>query len=215
MKQNLLIDLHFLPNVEYFCALLRHDVITLEGQESYVKGSFRNKAQIVTANGMQLLSIPLKRGKHQQKNIQAVEISYQENWQRQHWRSIKTAYQNAPFYEEYEGSLSSLLSFDTSTLWDYNLHILRGLLEIFQIECNIEVTKTYQKVATETVDLRHRIIPKNQDWSFPTMQTIPYTQVFDDRQAFIPNASIIDLMFCKGPESILLLEKMNHLMTST
>jgi len=206
--------LHFLPCLEYFCAFLRHDEIFLEGQESYIKGSYRNKTNIVTSSGVQLLSIPLSRGKHQQKNIQEVEISYQEDWQRQHWRSILTAYQNAPFFEDYEGEISALLSNKTPNLWDYNLGILKGILEILQMDTPLGVTETYEKNPQFMLDLRQQILPKNTDWTLTGIRTTRYTQVFEDRQPFVHNASILDLIFCKGPESILILEKMNDLMTS-
>lgn len=204
----LVIDLHFLPCIEYFCALMRHKKVLLENDESYVKGSFRNKTFIVTSNGKQRLSIPLKRGKHQQKNIQAVEISYSEDWQRQHWKSIKTAYENAPFWEDYSYDISSLLIQKNNTLWEYNLNILKGLIEILDIECNIIFTEEYLKEYPNHLDLRQRILPKNEDWVLDNINPMKYGQVFEDRQKFIPNASILDLLFCKGPEGVLVLERM-------
>ena len=204
----LVIDLHFLPNIEYFCALFRHKRVLLESNESYVKGSYRNKAFIVTSNGRQRLSIPLKRGKHQQKNIQAVEISDSEDWQRQHWKSIKTAYENAPFWEDYADELATLLLHPSKTLWVYNLNLLQGLIDILQLECDIGFTKEYQKAHPERKDLRQRLHPKNDSWVMDNIEPVAYGQVFEDRQHFIPNVSIIDLIFCKGPEAILVLERM-------
>ena len=204
----LVIDLHFLPSIEYFCALIRHEKVLLENDESYVKGSFRNKAFIVTSNGKQRLSIPLKRGKHQQKNIQTVEISSTENWQRQHWRSIKTAYENAPYWEEYSDDLFTLLQDNSHTLWHYNLNLLNGLIALLQLECDIQTTQQFHKAYTEAIDLRHQILPKHATLAIPGIQNVPYGQVFEDRQAFIPNASIIDLLFCKGPETSLILDAM-------
>ncbi len=204
----LVINLHFLPNIEYFCALIRHKKVLLEKEESYVKGSYRNKAFIVTASGVQRLSIPLKRGKHQQKNIQAVEISYSEDWQRQHWKSIKTSYENAPYWEDYSDDIASLLRHPNKTLWKYNLNLLNGLLDILDIDCDIAYTEEYLKVYPNCLDLRQQLLPKNKDWVLNDVSTIEYSQVFQDRLDFIPNVSILDLIFCKGPEAILVLERM-------
>ncbi len=203
----LVIDLHFLPSIEYFCALIRHKKVLLESNESYVKGSYRNKAFIVTSNGKQRLSIPLKRGKHQQKNIQAVEISDSEDWQRQHWKSIKTAYENAPYWEDYSDDISTLLLQPSTTLWEYNLNLLKGLIDILQIECDIAFTQEYHKEHPGRLDLRQRLLPKNGSWVLDNIKPIEYGQVFEDRQDFVSNASIIDLIFCKGPEAILILER--------
>ena len=204
----LVIDLHFLPSIEYFCALIRHEKVLLENDESYVKGSFRNKAFIVTSNGKQRLSIPLKRGKHQQKNIQAVEISYNEDWHRLHWKSIKTAYENAPYWEDYSDDIASLLLRDNKTLWEYNLHLLNGLMAILDITCDITYTEEFLKKHPNRLDLRQRLLPKNKNWVLDNISTVEYGQVFEDRQEFIPNVSILDLLFCKGPEAILVLERM-------
>ncbi len=204
----LVIDLHFLPCIEYFCALISHDKVLLESDESYVKGSYRNKSFIVTSNGKQRLSIPLKRGKHQQKNIQAVEISDSEDWRRQQWKSIKTAYENAPYWEDYSDELYALLTYSSATLWEYNLNLLKGLIDILQIDCEIVFTKEYVKEHMGRLDLRQSLLPKNETWILPDIRLVKYGQVFEDRQDFIPNASIIDLLFCKGPETILVLERM-------
>ena len=207
-QAEVVIDLHFLPNIEYFCALIRHDRVLLEGQESYIKGSYRNKAFIVTSNGKQRLSIPLKRGKHQQKNIQTVEISNVEDWQKQHWKSIKTAYENAPYWEDYSDDLAALLLPPSSTLWDFNLNLLSGLIDIVQVDCEVSRTKEYAKEHPNRLDLRQQLLPKNVGWVLTNINDVAYGQVFQDRLDFIPNASIIDLIFCKGPEAILVLERM-------
>lgn len=205
---DLIIDLHFLPSIEYFCAISMYQSVYLEAQESYVKGSYRNKTHIITSAGVHRLSIPLMRGKHQQKNIQAVDISYNEDWQRQHWRSLKTAYQNAPFWADYSEEVLALLDLAPKTLWDYNLSILKGLLDILQIDTPLLLTEDYVVSYPDSIDLRQQLLPKNKEWVLQNIQSIPYEQVFEDRLPFYPNASILDLLFCKGPESALILEKM-------
>jgi len=204
----LLIELHFLPCLEYFCLMLSHKVLFLEAHESYVKGSYRNKAKIVTANGIQTLSIPLTKGKHQQKSIQHVVIAEVDNWRKQHWRSLKTAYQRAPYWDHYAMEIEPLCLNKTSSLWAYNLQWFQGIIKILKLDVVLAHTESYIKQDLDKVDLRHKILPKLETWFSPNIQTIPYEQVFTDRQAFVPNACILDLLFCKGPESSFILEDM-------
>ena len=204
----LLIELHFSPCLEYFCMMLRHRVVYLEAHESYLKGSYRNKCKIVTANGTQTLSIPLEKGKHQQKNIQQVKIAEPSLWRRQHWRSLKTAYQSAPYWDDYAPEIEALLYHPADLLWDYNLNLLKGLIEILQLEVELKITSAFVHQAVECEDLRQQLLPKNTQWTRPHTHTISYAQVFEDRQSFVMNASIFDLLFCKGPEASLILEDM-------
>lgn len=210
-QKPLLIDLHFLPNLEYFSMMLLHKHVYLEANESYHKGSYRNKAKIVTANGSQLLSIPLQKGKHQQKGIKEVFIAETDDWRNQHWKSLKTAYQSAPFWEDYAPEILILQRNPASALWEYNLQFLNGIIEILQLEIRLSETLTYHKIDTDKLDLRHMILPKNESYYSGDVRSIQYEQVFYDRLDFMANACILDLLFCKGPESSLILEDMIRL----
>ncbi len=188
--------------------MLSQKEVYLEAHESYVKGSYRNKAKIVTANGIQTLSIPLTKGKHQQKNIQAVEIANNDNWRTQHWKSLKTAYQSAPYWDDYSIDIEPLCLNESSDLWSYNLQWLNGIIDILQLDIELNKTETYLSQVENKIDLRQKILPKLKTWYSPSVRTVPYEQVFADRQSFISNACILDLLFCKGPESSLILEDM-------
>ena len=204
----LLIDLHYLPCLEYFCLLLAHEKVYLEANESYIKGSYRNKAKIITANGLQVLSIPLSKGKHQQKRIQDVKIAEVNNWRSQHWKSLKTAYQSAPYWDNYEMDIRRLCLNSTSNLWSYNLQWLEGIIALLQLNISLAFTSSYKSIVENKIDYRHKILPKLDTYFSSSIQSVPYEQVFADRQSFIPNPCILDLLFCKGPESGLILEDM-------
>ena len=88
--------LYYLPPVSWCAAAWNSEAIVVEACENYQKGSLRNRCFIAGPNGVQRLSIPLEKGKHRQMPIRDVRIAYDEPWQRQHWRSISTAYGNAP-----------------------------------------------------------------------------------------------------------------------
>jgi hypothetical protein len=176
---------------------LMHEPVVIEARENYQKGSYRNRMHIIGANGPEMLSIPLRSGKHQQKPIREVEIAYDEPWDVTHWRAIKTAYGSAPYYEHYADQLESLIMSKPGYLFDFNLQVLDWLLSAIGLK-SYELTDRFEKVPVDKLDLRNTIRPKSppDDNNF---RAVEYFQVFDDRHAFEPNLSILDLLFALGP----------------
>ena len=172
----------------------------MDAAEHYQKGSLRNRCHIAGPNGPQRLSIPLLKGKHQQTPIQAVRISYEEPWQRQHWRSIQAAYGNAPFFEHYADAVQAFYTREWPFLFEYNLEWMNFILK--------------QKLGwTGEFILQQDFVPKGSwedgldlrgdsdgallaypNWFIPQR----YPQVFEARNGFLPNLSILDLLFCCG-----------------
>ena len=118
----------YLPPVSWCSAFWNASQVVIEACEHYQKGSLRNRAYLAGPNGIQRLSIPLLKGKHQQTPIREVRISYHEQWQRQHWRTISTAYGNAPYFEHYAGELHRFYEKEYEFLFDYNLELLKFVL---------------------------------------------------------------------------------------
>jgi len=184
-----------------------YDKVYLECHENYTKRSYRNRCHIAGANGMLRLSIPLEKGKNQQTPIQEVRISYEEPWQAQHWQSIQSAYGNAPFFEYYADYIRPFFEQRYEFLFAWNEALLQQLLEILQLpqpECS---PTFWQTPPTDIKDFRNIITPKDsgstQDAQF---QPQPYVQVFADKHGFMPNLSIVDLLFCTGPEAPMLVQ---------
>ncbi len=197
---DLLIELQYLPPVATLTAMARADTVWLEACENYGKGSYRNRCLLASANGVQRLSVPLKKGKHQKMPIRLVHIAYDEPWQRIHWQAIQSAYGRAPFFEHYAPQLAFFFKKPWEKLWDLNMALLGFLLEGLELELNIQLTTTYQPVAPAgTLDLRNRIRPGRE---VPTdIGPLPrYPQVFEERHGFLPNLSALDLLLIAGPE---------------
>ncbi len=195
-----LLEIQYLPSIAWCSAAWQEESICLEAAEHYQKGSLRNRCYIAGPNGMQRLSIPLVKGKHQQTPIREVRIAYEEPWQRQHWRTIQTAYGNAPFFEHYADSLCSFYERQWTFLFDFNLELLDLLLKkklgwtgSFEFQTEYIPAGAWQQGA----DLRDKSSADPQElpkWYIPKR----YPQVFEERTGFLPNLSILDLLFCCG-----------------
>lgn len=194
-----LIDLHFLPSLEYFCALLPHDEIILEKHEHFNKQSFRNRCYIRAANGVERLTIPVteKSGKVM---ITDVRVDYTSRWQTNFLRTLDSAYANAPFYEYYKDDLHKEIFSNQKFLFDLNHHLLSMCLKWLKWEKRLTESVSYEKEKISTsVDLRSLISAKKDFSQRKYYHPHSYPQVFGS--TFVPNLSVIDLVFCEGPHA--------------
>ena len=204
----ILIELHYFPTIQYCSKFFSHPTLILEQHENYVKRSYRNRAHIATANGPLRLSIPLEKGKNQQQSIREVRISYEENWQTKQWTAICSAYGNAPFFEYYVDDIQPLFQEKTTFLFEHNLKVLNALFFMLDFKPSIQLSQNYLTAPYDGIsDFRNQISPKNGESILDkTYQNIPYQQVFAQKNGYLPNLSILDLIFCKGPETLSILE---------
>lgn len=209
---SILLELHYLPSIQYFSKLLAYDKTHIEQHENYLKGSYRNRCHLVGANGLQRLSIPLKSGKNKQTPIREVQISYAENWKNHHWASIRSAYGRAPYFEHFADELAPYFQKKHTFLYDFNWELLLLLVELLQLDVDIQPTASYEKqVSNEIFDFRNGIFPKKHRQKEDTQfKPIAYPQVFEERHGFLSNLSILDLLFCTGPQASLILEESNQ-----
>ncbi len=200
---NILLELHYLPTIQYISKLIHYPTIYIEQHEHYVKGTYRNRCYIAEANGLLRLSIPLEKGKNEQQAIRDVRIAYYEPWQHWHWEGIRSAYGSSPFFEYYADAIEPFYTKRYEFLFDWNWELLQTILQLIGIQCNIQLTNVYQKnLSNEILDFRNFISPKlHRQQEDPYFQPIRYEQVFIEKHGFLPNLSILDLLFCTGPEA--------------
>jgi hypothetical protein len=201
MTGAVLLELQYLPPVQYFTKLAAYSDVWLERQEHYVKGSFRNRCHIAGVNGVQRLSIPLRKGKNEQQPILHTAIAYDEPWPSKHWHAICSAYGNSPFFEHFAPALKPLFEKKYDLLWNWNFDVLTLLTLLVGLRPNIHFTETWNtQPPAGILDMRDAIHPKKAcpDAQFRATR---YPQVFEDRHGFLPNLSILDLLFCCGPEA--------------
>ena len=195
--KGVLIESHFLPGVEYFCALGQHDSIVLEHHENYVKQSYRNRCYILTTNGVERLTIPLT-NKHGKVRISDIMIDYSYGWQTNFWRTLQSAYAASPFFEHYSDDLRKEIFSGEKFLFDLNHRLLSMCLMWLRWNKQVSVTQTYA-AETSLVDLRNVISAKTDFAHRDIIRPQAYRQVFG--KAFVPNLSVLDLVFCVGPEA--------------
>lgn len=192
------------PNLHYFYYLINADEIHIETHDHYQKQSYRNRCSILSANGVLDLSIPVK---HQatKELVKDVEISYQENWQQKHWRAIVSAYKNSPYFEHFETEIELFYSSETQYLLSYTRKQLELILKLLRIKKEIHYSENYSEIMEGFVDFREMIHPKKdfkKDENYNRVLSAPYYQTFSEKMLFVPNLSILDLIFNKGLESL-------------
>ncbi len=189
---SVLLSTAYLPPVEWFQHVLEHSSVRIEKHESWQKQSYRNRCYIMGANGKQMLNIPVD-GNSKKMTIGNVKISYEQNWQHTHWQAIQSAYGASPFFEILGPELQEFYSKKEEYLFDWNAQMIQLMFDWLQVDIQLIPTNTWQAEAEN--DFRETIHPKKP----MTTECKRYPQVFDDSLGFIPNLSIIDLLFNEGP----------------
>ncbi len=204
MQDTIILSTAYLAPIQYYSKLLKYDKVFIEMHENFIKQTYRNRCKIYGANGELSLSIPVKKTTNKVQ-IKDLMIDYDTNWQKLHWKSIESAYRSSPYFEYYADDLKPFYEKKYKFLFDFNSKIQQVMLEHLDVIVNIKKTESYIKIPNKTqVDFRNRINPKKQDPD-PDFNSISYTQVFHEKHGFIPNLSIIDLLFNEGPNTVELL----------
>ncbi|CAN5669724.1 WbqC family protein [soil metagenome] len=192
----ILLSTAYLPPVSYFSRLIVAEKIIFEKHEHYIKQSYRNRALIYGANGIHPLIVPIKHEGIERKSIAERKISYDDPWQKIHWRTITSSYRNSPYFEYFEEEFRPFYETKTETLFEFNLILLKKILALLQIPFEPEFTLSYEESIPSTfLDLRNAFAPS-------TRKVIPeYNQVFGERFGFISDLSILDLLFSKGMQT--------------
>lgn len=199
------LSIAYFPNIQYISKFVAYQNILIETWESYSKQSYRNRCVILTANGLQTLSVPV----HFKNNIKIkdVRIDYSEDWQRNHYRAIMSAYKNSGFYDYFEDEIRSIIYSSEKFLFDFNLLSLDFVLKCLNIPKNYSFTEEYTK-NVNFCDYRDSIHPKKRNQKADRLFTgLNYTQVFSDRFRFFSNLSSIDLILNEGPGAIKILKE--------
>ena len=203
MYKTAVVDLQYLPPLEYFVCWLKYDSILIESQENFVKQTYRNRCHILSSNKVLPLSIPVLGG-NSKTRVKDIKIDYNQRWLNTHWRAIMSAYGRAPYFEFYADYFESIFQKREKYLFDLNCQLLTLCLNLLGINKPLAFTQTYKKIVDEhQKDLRSVIHPKKNYADNGFYKHVPYPQIFG--KGFVQNLSIIDALMCIGPETKLML----------
>ena len=190
--------------VQWYQKLYRYEAVEIEQWESFQKQTYRNRCLIATTNGVQALTVPIERGTS--PLIKDIRISDHGNWRHLHWNALQSAYGESPFFEYYQDDIRPFFEKRWTFLLDFNEEIRQKVCELIDIQPKVSLTAVYSPTShlsplTSKKDFREGIQPKHPE---PDADFVPkpYYQVYQQKHGFLPNLSILDLLFNMGPERI-------------
>ncbi|MFD2786063.1 WbqC family protein [Hymenobacter rubripertinctus] len=202
-----LFESQYNPPATFFAELLGADALWLEAHDHYHKQTYRNRCLILTAQGAQVLTVPVLNGNRSEKVLtSAIEIDYRQNWVHRHWRTLQTAYGSTPYFEYYADYLHDIYFQKPRLLFELNLSLLTFYFRCLRLRLPIHITTEYHSGSTfgqhtpsvSLLDRRDWLTPKAAAGASPDRKSVrPYPQTFG--KDFVPDLSILDLLFMQGP----------------
>lgn len=186
----------YLPDIQYVSLFLKNEAPKIELFETYQKQSCRTRCNVMTANGLQTLTVPIVKTNGNHTLTKDIAISYKEPWQQIHQRCLEAAYRKTPYFEYYFPYLEKAFSTKFDTLIELNEFCLKFILKVLKINKEIVYTEDFLPIS-DANDYRVSL----SKWSPEGTNFPKYYQVFDDRQPFVSNLSVIDLIFNEGPDT--------------
>ena len=204
----ILLSSAYLPPVQYFAHLQNAEQVWIEQYDHYQKQTYRNRCVIAAPDGPLSLTVPIEKPNTQKAFMRDIRISDHGNWRHLHWNAIESAYNHTPFFEYYKDDFRPFYEKEFDFLVDYNEQLCQLICQLIDIDTSLQRTESYIAEPSNTIiDLRDAIHPKKEVMNEASFAIVPYYQVFQERLGFLPNLSIIDLLFNMGPESILVLQQ--------
>lgn len=193
--------------VQWYQKLYRNEAVEIEQWESFLKQTYRNRCLIATTQGIQALTVPIERGTSQL--IRDIRISDHGNWRHLHWNAFVSAYGESPFFEYYQDDIRPFFENRWDYLFDFNEAIREKMCELLDIQPKVSFTDSWVIISEDSdssensdySDFREAINPKHPQPD-PDFEPKPYYQVYQQKHGFLPNLSILDLLFNMGPEGI-------------
>lgn len=203
---NILLHPTYFPNIATFAVITQNDV-QWEVEDNYQKQTYRNRCYVCTDLGRHMLSIPVQHvgGDQGRQKYNDVLLGNSYPWQRNHWRTLQTAYRTSPFFEFYEDDIAPLYEQSFEKLLDFNLKTIRTICDCLQIDMPEEKTTEYEVEPNDVQDSRILVNAKPR----LEIRQEKYVQVFGDRHGFVKNASVLDLLFNEGTNALGYLQNQN------
>lgn len=202
-----ILSLTYLGNIRYYSKLCFSDYV-IDIHEHYLKQSYRNRCDILAVNGPVPLVVNVIKGSNTDKPaVKDVRIDYSKRWQHTHWQALVSSYRNSPYFDYYRDTFEPFYRRKYDFLLDLNVELMQTVLKLMGNRAEMRFSDGYIDPCDlpadgSVTDLRDAISPKPRlNRPDPSFNPAPYWQVFSEKMPFVPNLSVIDLLFCEGPGS--------------
>ena len=206
---NVYLSSAYLAPVEYYAHMLAADRVVVEQHDHYMKQTYRNRCVIAGPSGKIDLTIPTVKPETPKCPMKDIRISDHGNWRHLHLYALESAYGHTPYFEYYRDDFAPFYERKYEFLMDFNEVLQEMVCGLIDMQPQVSRTTEYKTdFSSDELDLREVIHPK-KDYATadPAFRVVPYYQVFQERLGFIPNLSIVDLLFNMGPESLIVLQQ--------
>ena len=206
----MLLSTTYFGPVQWYQKLYRADEVQIEQWESFQKQTYRNRCLIATTNGIQALTVPISNHNYSllitnSSLIKDIRISDHGNWRHLHWNALQSAYGESPFFDYYQDDIRPFFEKRWEFLLDFNEAIRQTMCELLDIQPKVSYTDSWMVEAPSSFhDFREAIRPKHPAPD-PDFSPKTYYQVYQQKHGFLPNLSVLDLLFNMGPEGIFFL----------
>ena len=219
----MLLNTAYFPPIGYFALMAKEftlspdrvnpSIVYIEACENYQKQSYRNRCRYYAGDGVQTLSFPIVHtdGSHNNIPIREVRVDYTTDWVTRHKRAIESAYRMSAYFDYYADELFDILDSHPDTLFSLNMQITGFFIGKAGLAVDLRETDIFCPYGSDMYgdDFREKIHPKRPDTILHDLNLEkPYFQVFSGKYGFIPNLSVMDLLFNEGPDSILYLKNL-------
>lgn len=194
---NIILHPTYFPSISHYAAMLQADKITFEADDNFQKQTNRNRMYIYSPNGLQMLNIPVKHSKNERQKFKDVRIENAFGWQKNHFKSLEAAYRASPFFEFFEDDFRPIFENKHEFMMDLNFQIFDIINDCLGVDLPFTKTEEYFHEVDDKTDFRHLVNGKKD-----TFTNYAYTQVFGEKHGFLPNLSILDLLFNEGRHAV-------------
>lgn len=190
----------YLAPVSLYVHLYTAERMLTDLDTPFVKQTYRNRTIIAAENGALSLTVPVVHNGGIKQAMRDVRISEHGNWRRMHWNAIVSAYKKSPFFDYYADDFRPFYEKRYEFLADFNLQLHATVCNLLGLDRKV-VALSNKEHSTQTQDVRPLVEPSTTSMNAPQH----YYQVFEQRNGFLPNLSIADLLFNMGPEGLITL----------
>jgi hypothetical protein len=183
----------YFPSISTFAAIAQANTVTFETEDNFQKQTNRNRMYIYSPNGKQLLNVPVKHSNTAHQKTKDIRIEKAFPWQKLHFKSLEAAYRSSPFFEYFEDDIYPIFKAKHNFLLDLNFQALEIVFKCLRLPFDYKKTVEYFHEVPGLTDFRSLANGKKD-----TFQAEEYTQVFGEKEGFLNNLSVLDLLFNEG-----------------